>query len=390
MSSSQVDLRFRKVLHAAVVTGVLTNLYILALVYFFDGGIEMFSPLIGGVIFGVLYFLMKNEYCSSKTIFFISSITVIVEVVVHSWFFGISCGFYYFIFLIPIVFLVNSTWSNLFSVIFIFSTLASIVVIWLGFTNSPTHLYVDGASQGKISLLNALSTGVVVIILILYFRRDVVDKDLELKQINSELVIQNSQQEVLLKEIHHRVKNNLQVISSLISLQRNAVQDAVALEALEESKRRIEAIALIHQKLYQDKRVNKVDFNSYLNELTRSQQKINSKISCIVNCPNDIELNLDVAMPLGIILSELISNSLKHAFLDVKSPTITILVFGAEPNYRIEFKDNGSGLPPEFDFQTSESLGMEIISALIAQIEAAIIAKNDNGAFFEITFKNVI
>jgi two-component sensor histidine kinase len=386
----QVDLRFKKVMKAAVVTGVLTNLYIFGLVCFFNGGIEMLSPVIGGVIFGILFFLFKNDRFSAKSIFFISSITVIIEVVFHSWFFGVTCGFYYFIFLIPIIFLVNSTWKKSFSVIFILLSLTSIVYIWLAFEKTPTKLDIDEGFQGYISLLNALSSGIVVIILIFYFRKDVDIKDQELMEKNAELLIQNSQQEVLLKEIHHRVKNNLQVISSLISLQRNAVNDPTALNALEESKRRIEAIALIHQKLYQDKRVNKVDFNSYLNELMQSQQKINSNINCIVNCPDHIELNLDVAMPLGIILSELISNSLKHAFLDVKSPVITILVFGAEPNYRIEFKDNGSGLPPEFNFQTCESLGMEIISALIAQIEAAIIAKNDNGAYFEITFKNLV
>jgi two-component sensor histidine kinase len=267
--------------------------------------------------------------------------------------------------------------------------LTSIVYIWLAFEKTPTKLDIDEGFQGYSSLLNALSTGIVVIILIFYFRKDVDIKDQELMEKNAELLIQNSQQEVLLKEIHHRVKNNLQVISSLISLQRNAVNDPTALNALEESKRRIEAIALIHQKLYQDKRVNKVDFNSYLNELTRSQQKINSNISCIVNCPADIELNLDVAMPLGIILSEMISNSLKHAFLNVENPTIKIFVDGVDPDFKIEFSDNGIGLPEGFDFQLNDSLGMEIIDALIGQINAEITAKNRNGACFVISFRNV-
>ncbi|MCB9359972.1 MAG: tetratricopeptide repeat protein [Flavobacteriales bacterium] len=201
------------------------------------------------------------------------------------------------------------------------------------------------------------------------------------------------EKELLLKEIHHRVKNNLQVISSLLNLQHNAVDNELTRYVIDETQHRINAIALVHQKLYQSQNIGQIDFGSYLTELVEQQRVIykneEMNVNCIVNAPTKIELHLDIAVSLGLIVSELITNAFKYAFNDRKNNILTVSLSILEDNqYQLVIRDNGIGLPPEFEKGETESLGMDLVKILTEQIDGKLNIKNDNGAYFSITFRN--
>jgi two-component sensor histidine kinase len=364
--------------------------------YWYSGAnYELLNPLIYFIFYLGSYFILKKKIFSTKLTFLFGCAIVISEVAFNTYFLGWNSGFYFFLFLLPALFFLNSDWKLWIVIAFNLITIDAIFSIWYVFKNLEPKLNIPPDSISFLNMMNLFSTAVVTILIIIYYRRSVDKKDAILIQNNTELVSQNeeiskqhNQQEILLKEIHHRVKNNLQVISSLISLQTHTAEDEFALRVLNESKRRIEAIALIHQKLYQDKRVNRVDFRSYLEDLLGSQARELSSLKTELECSNNIELDLDIALPLGLILSELISNSIKHAYNDVEVPSISIVVNGTEPNYEITLIDFGVGLPVGFNFESNDSLGMEIIDALIGQINAKIVSFNQDGACFVISFKN--
>lgn len=201
------------------------------------------------------------------------------------------------------------------------------------------------------------------------------------------------EKELLLKEIHHRVKNNLQVISSLLNLQHNAVENEITRYVIDETQNRINAIALVHQKLYQSQNIGQIDFGSYLTELVEQQRIIyqneNAVVDCVVEAPANAKLHLDSAVSLGLIVSELITNAFKYAFNERENNTLTILLSILEDKrYQLIIRDNGIGLPPEFEKGETESLGMDLVKMLTEQIDGELIIKNDNGAYFSITFRN--
>ncbi len=207
-------------------------------------------------------------------------------------------------------------------------------------------------------------------------------------------------EEARIKEIHHRIKNNLQVISSLLSLQAEKFSDKETLEAFRESQNRVASMALIHEELYQGKDMETLDFAAYLRELTSellsSYTVGNERVSLKLDI-EQIYLGMDTSVPLGIIVNELVSNSLKHAFTAGKEGEIRISLFGPE-NYEIEdekdlqftlsIADNGKGFPEKSDFKNMDSLGLQLVNILVEQIEGCIELKRDSGTEFKITFSS--
>ncbi len=198
------------------------------------------------------------------------------------------------------------------------------------------------------------------------------------------------EKELLLQEVHHRVKNNLQVISSIFSLQSSYIEEPRILSILRDSQNRIASMALIHEKLYHSDTLAKIDFDDYIETLTAnlfacyniSPQKIGLKLQI-----ENVSLNLDTAIPCGLLLNELVSNSLKHAFPADESGTIFI-EFSAESNHQLKLivRDTGRGLPEGLDFQKNNSLGLRLVRALTRQLRGTLDIKNSHGAYFQITF----
>ena len=181
--------------------------------------------------------------------------------------------------------------------------------------------------------------------------------------------------EVLLKEIHHRVKNNLQVISSLLSLQSRQLEDDTAREALQSGRNRVKSMALIHEKLYQDEDLVGVDVPGYINKLTSSlvgSYKTSDKDIHIRTDIDPLKLDVDTIIPIGLILNELISNALKYAFDEDHKGTIVVSLRKEKDAIKLQVSDDGQGLPATFSIENSRSLGYRLIKAFSDKLNATL------------------
>jgi two-component sensor histidine kinase len=200
------------------------------------------------------------------------------------------------------------------------------------------------------------------------------------------------EKEVLLKEIHHRVKNNLQVISSLLSLQSEYLKDEAMIKIFKESQNRVKSMALIHEKLYQSANLAEIDFSDYLRELTtqlfRSYSIGTHGVSLNVHAPQ-VLLAVDRAIPCGIIVNELVTNALKYAFPDSRGGRIDIDLHPvSDDQIRLAVRDNGVGFPADVDFETSDSLGLTLVRMLADQVQGQVVLQaGERGAEFIMTFR---
>lgn len=216
----------------------------------------------------------------------------------------------------------------------------------------------------------------------------------ERKRAEEQLKASLKEKEVLLKEIHHRVKNNLQIISSLLKLQSAYIKEQQAVDMFKDSQNRIRSMALIHEKLYQSKDLSKIDFAEYIRDLTFNllrSYKTSSQIISLQTTVNDIWLNIDTAIPCGLIINELVSNSLKHAFTTSnRENQISInLNSDEDKKFVLIVSDNGSGFPEKLDFRNTESLGLELVCTLTEQLEGTIELDSSTGTSFKITFSEI-
>ena len=196
------------------------------------------------------------------------------------------------------------------------------------------------------------------------------------------------EKEVLLKEIHHRVKNNLQVVSSLLSLQAGELQDQKLRALLSESQQRVRAMALIHEKLYQADNLSSVDFGEYVNAVARDLRRSMGidGVSLIAKV-EPIRLQIDTAIPCGLIVNELVTNALKHAFPEGREGTITVKLSRGDRNrVLISVSDDGKGFPEDRDFTQMRSMGMTLIVSLTEQISGTVTLDRTGGTKFSIEF----
>jgi two-component sensor histidine kinase len=202
-----------------------------------------------------------------------------------------------------------------------------------------------------------------------------------------------AEKEVMLREIHHRVKNNLQVISSLLSLQASYVDDDNLLTIFKDSQNRIRSMALIHEKLYQSEDLARVDFSDYITDLIRtlfSSYRVEpDRIELSIDI-SDIKLNIGTSIPLALIINELISNSIEHAFADGRNGNITVKLHeNNDHEYELVVSDNGIGLPDDFDVAAAEKLGFNLVNILVKQLDGVIDIGRDDGVRFTLKFKTI-
>jgi PAS domain S-box-containing protein len=212
----------------------------------------------------------------------------------------------------------------------------------------------------------------------------------ERKQAEEKIRTSLQEKDVLLKEIHHRVKNNLLVVSNLLDLQSEHIADDRMRRFFQESQDRIQSMALIHEKLYQKRDYRCIDFLDYLDTLSHyllhCYEKKPGLISLNVEA-DTVTVGIDEAIPLGLIVNELLSNALKYAFPQGRQGTITIRCL-ARDDGRISLivADDGVGLPAGLDFRNTETLGLQLVTLLVRQLRGILEIENDGGASFAITF----
>ncbi|MGB3142776.1 MAG: histidine kinase dimerization/phosphoacceptor domain -containing protein [Maribacter sp.] len=204
-----------------------------------------------------------------------------------------------------------------------------------------------------------------------------------------ELEVSNKQKENLLREVHHRVMNNLQITSSLMNLQKRKLHDEDAINALSSSQDRIKAIALIHKNIYQHEGIDAVNLKEYLENLIKTHKQLSPEVKYSIKCPS-IFIDLDTAVPLAIITSEIVVNALKHAFYpDAELKLLNILVHPVEnKTIALEISDNGKGIPKKMNVSKGTGLGFDIIKKLCRQLQATYeYSSNSSGTTFSLKFQ---
>ena len=222
------------------------------------------------------------------------------------------------------------------------------------------------------------------------FRGIIIDIS-DLKNAEDKIVASLKEKEVLIQEINHRVKNNMQIISSLLSLQANHTSSDEAAEILKESRGRVKSMAMIHEKLYHSSNLSRLNMAEYLNNLVsdilRSYSNVPSNVTSNVYV-DDIYLNINTALPMGLMVNELVSNSIKHAFPEGEGNINIKLEYDGE-KYILTVSDNGIGLPEDVDPFESSSLGLKLVNSLSIQIEGDLSVLRDGETTFILKFKKL-
>ena len=240
----------------------------------------------------------------------------------------------------------------------------------------------------KIYILITVIAGFLLFVALLVIKK--------LKKQSKELASKNKlikktlkEKELLVKEVHHRVKNNFQIVSSLLELQSKGIEDEKALEMANEGKNRVKSMALIHQKLYQNNK-GLVNFQEYLEQLTKELSTMYaSKNNVVITILSEnIFLDVDTAIPLGLIINEIITNSFKYAFNNEKKNKLLIKINKEKTDdYKLIIQDNGYGLETGNGIKETEGLGLRLVNGLVKQLHGTLLQTNNEGAKFEIVFK---
>ena len=210
-------------------------------------------------------------------------------------------------------------------------------------------------------------------------------------RINAEkqLKLSLQEKEVLLSEIHHRVKNNLAVITGLLELQSHKLENEEAVNALKDSQMRINSMALIHEKLYQNKNLSQIEFDKYTHELITviksSHLTADQPVNINLDCEN-VELPITTAIPCGLLINEIVTNSIKHAFNGVKGAEVNLSLKKLNDDVELKISDNGKGLPVKFEDLETKSLGIILIRTLTRQLGADLIVNGTDGTAYDIKF----
>ena len=256
--------------------------------------------------------------------------------------------------------------------------------------------FVEKTSNFNILLFLFLITLIVLSVVIyrLYKNKVLVTtiqkKKKKLEDLNSIIAISLKEKEILLKEIHHRVKNNLQLMSSLLNIQARQGGDNSVVDFMAKGESRIAVMALIHENLYQNNNLGRVNYQGYLENLIKNILDINDKEDFLVVIDTeDNYLDIQTSVSIGLIVNELFSNVLKHAFLDSMKPEVIIsLRQVADDDYELLFSDNGRG----FDSSkiSKKSLGLTLVHLLVEQLEGTLTFESISGTAYRINFKEVV
>ena len=219
-----------------------------------------------------------------------------------------------------------------------------------------------------------------------HIAKDISDRIQAEEQIKASL----KEKEVLLKEIHHRVKNNLQIVKSLLQMQSRRTKAQEATLVLQDSQNRIASIALVHEKLYRSEDLANIDFEQYIPDLTTHLFDTYNVSSNTVNLKIEVDkifLEIDTAIPCGLIINELVSNSLKYAFPNNRKGEIKVeFHVNSNGTMTLIVRDNGIGIPADFDIETTKSLGLTLVQGLVEQLEGTLQVNRSQGTEFRITF----
>ncbi|MBD0779188.1 sensor histidine kinase [Maribacter sp. ANRC-HE7] len=280
-----------------------------------------------------------------------------------------------FIFVLALIVFTGYVTTKLYGKVYLYINMSIVCLLYLESLPQYSLAYnvVPEASRNLFSLLSILFS--------VYLLGGVLGKNLlkahhNLYKSRNEIEKRIKEKETLLREVHHRVKNNLQTVSSLLSLQSRNIQDEKMKNIMKSSQNRVISMAMVHEMLYMRDDLSKIEYKSYVQELSefliRSLKGADSKIKLNIDIP-DIKLGIDTAIPLGLLINEAITNALKYGITDQKDGEINISIRQNETNgYELRIGDNGIGFPDTIDHKTTKSLGLKLIHNLARQLKGSI------------------
>jgi two-component system, sensor histidine kinase PdtaS len=214
----------------------------------------------------------------------------------------------------------------------------------------------------------------------------------ERKEFENALKASLKEKEVLIREIHHRVKNNMQIISSLLNLQKQYVHDEEAVDVLKESQNRVKSMAIIHEKLYKSRNFSEINFADYIQSLVDDlfySYGVDSNLIKKNIALDDVMMGLETAIPCGLIISELVTNTLKYAFPNHSKGEFKIELHEIDGIYNLIIADDGVGIPENIDIDETDTLGLKLVNSLVNQLEGTLELIQDNGTEFKLIFKEL-
>lgn len=257
----------------------------------------------------------------------------------------------------------------------------SIIILAFSYKNEVLHVDFDRGTLEILKIFNVISSFFLATSLILILTTEHIKQETTIKNMLNE-------KEVLLAEVFHRVKNNMNIVTSLLNLKKHASSSEEVKDAIEECRERVYSMALVHQKIYKNKTIHSLDFKDYVNDLVK--EVVNSiggtqNVDVVYNT-KEVNLPINYAIPCGLIMNEIVTNAFKHAKKIHQKLKLEIGLSESDGKVTISIKDNGPG----FDFEKvnkQNSLGMDLIKSLSEQIDANISMSNDNGMLFLMEFK---
>jgi len=216
--------------------------------------------------------------------------------------------------------------------------------------------------------------------------------EFKVEERTSELSSSLKEKEILLKEVHHRVKNNLQIVSSILQLQSTYMKDKQAIVAFGEGRSRVNTMALIHEKLYRSKDLARINFAEYIEELATNLlffYGINTELIKLKINITDVFFDVNTAIPCGLIINELVTNSLKYAFPGGRKGEVNITLQPIKEKFVLTISDTGAGFPADLDFRNTETLGLKLVISLVNQLDGTIELDRGIGTIFKITFSEL-
>lgn len=337
----------------------------------------------------VLLFNLKGYYTAATTTFIVTT-NVSIFVIVQQYVTNVGNYLYYFPLIFCIALVHNPTKSNTRTIVFFVITAVSFLAAWIFDIPSLKNTTVTEQDNKVLLVYNSCFTFFITIILVylvvkLINRQNNEALGLLKKEKDAQTKITQSlkEKDVLLAEIQHRVKNNLAIITGLLNLQAEKAPCEVSRQLMIESRNRVMSIAMVHERLYKKDNLSKIDLKLYLSELVREVVKsfpITAQQVEILEELDKVEIEITKAVPIGLIINEALTNSLKHAFKDVeKRPTVKIKMQLIYDRLQICLVDNGCGFP-EIQTINDTALGLSLIESLSDQIDANVVFKNENGA----------
>ncbi|PIB26979.1 sensor histidine kinase [Maribacter sp. 4G9] len=328
------------------------------------------------IIYGIANLVNTYLYRSTKNIsitYYISSLLALASALIVTLYSGgINSSFIFMLALVVFAGYVNTRKHGRF---FLYLTFAIIIFIFsqsfpeLSFTENLVPIEYR-------SIFSLFSVSFSLFLLGSIFGKDLLKSHNALYKSKKELTRQMNEKELLLKEVHHRVKNNLQTVSSLLSLQTRNVEETRMKNLLKSTQNRVISMAMVHEMLYMRKDISQIEYKSYVQELSeyliRSIKGLDSKVQLKIDIP-EIKLGIDTAIPLGLLINEAVTNALKYGFADDQEGEIYIaLKKEIDKHYVLNIGDNGVGFPDTINYKNSKSLGLKLIHNLTRQLKGSI------------------